>query len=333
MKMVAPIIDRHRLKLIFVCAFFVSCNFVPFLIPLILVLSYKHWWCRIAVAIAIMDLVIPLRPGPKGSWKAFTEWCNITQGIRSYHNAEVIVEGEYRKDKNYLVCYLPHALYPYAFWLIYDTLKERYKIRFMYTGADVLFWVPILRRIHTFWGCTSVSYQRLKENLHQPYPFNTLMLQPDGIRGMFYGIEHEQIVINRRRGFCRVALQTGASLVPSICLVQTSSIDESGDLAHEQIGCQRKKESRLFTGRVVGVCHSDLCHAPPNSWLQWEHRFHHCKPRTPRRIKLMPFMLHLSRQSEDLYDRYKHKMGPEWARSHDRLYLENQRLPTNVKED
>ena len=35
----------------------------------------------------------------------------------------------------------------------------------------------------------------------------------------------------------------------------------------------------------------------------------------------------------DLHDRYKHKMGLEWARSHDRLYLENQRLPTNVKED
>jgi hypothetical protein len=54
----------------------------------------------------------------------------------------------------------------------------------------------------------------MKENLQCPYLYNTLMLQPDGIRGIVFGIEYEQIVLNRPRGFCRLALQTGASLGP-----------------------------------------------------------------------------------------------------------------------
>lgn len=315
--------NRHEVKLFIICAFYVSCNFVLFLIP-ILLLFYKHWWCQVAIGVAILDLLIPLRPGPRGSSKAFTDITNISKGIYSYHDAEIIVEGEYKQDQNYLLCYFPHALYPYAFWLLYNYFKETYKIRFMYTGADVLLWIPILRRIHSFWGMTSVSYKPLKQNVQLPYPYNTLMLQIDGIRGMFYGIHDEQIVLNRRRGFCRVALETGTSLVP--CYVFGAN-----DLYHRTWG---PDSTAYRLSNSAGV-----------SFVYWTGRWGWPFGFMPVPTKLVVAIgtpipvkqvdkpskqqideLHatFTKDMKDLFDKYKHKMGNEWALSHDRLYLENE---------
>jgi hypothetical protein len=67
----------------------------------------------------------------------------------------------------------------------------------------------------TWWGCTRVlSAQAMKHTLQIPFPHNILLHSVAGIAGMFYGIDQEQVVIERRRGFCRIALETGASLVP-----------------------------------------------------------------------------------------------------------------------
>ena len=45
-------------------------------------------------------------------------------------------------------------------------------------------------------------------------PNNALTLQPGGVAEMFYGIEHEQIVLAPRKRFCKIALQTDACRVP-----------------------------------------------------------------------------------------------------------------------
>ena len=45
------------------------------------------------------------------------------------------------------------------------------------------------------------------------YPHNALTLMPGGIDEMFYGTagRGEEILLARRKGFCRIALETGAS--------------------------------------------------------------------------------------------------------------------------
>lgn len=69
----------------------------------------------------------------------------------------------------------------------------------------------------TWWGATHLSEAPLKKTPKHAYPHNMTMLQPDGIAGMLYGLDQEQIILKKRRGFCRVALQTGASLIPCYC--------------------------------------------------------------------------------------------------------------------
>jgi hypothetical protein len=68
------------------------------------------------------------------------------------------------------------------------------------------------------WGFSKVTKAAMTKNLARPYPHNVLTLMPGGIREMFYGTEVEQIFLKSRFGFAKLALTTGASLVPAYCL-------------------------------------------------------------------------------------------------------------------
>lgn len=90
----------------------------------------------------------------------------------------------------------------------------------LFTVADIVLKIPVLRRMLVAWGATPVSYNAMKKNLSLPYPQNVLTVQVGGISEMFYGIHHEQIILKRRFGFCKLALETGASLIPAYALGQ-----------------------------------------------------------------------------------------------------------------
>lgn len=227
-----------------------------------------------------------------------------------------------------MLCYYPHALFPCAYWLIYDFMKKKYQIRFMYTGANIIFWVPILRRIMVFWGCVSVSAEAMKEHLQSPYPYNCLMLQPDGIRGMFYGIEHEQIVLERRRGFCRIALQTGASLVP--CYVFGANQFYWRRFGPDSFAARLSKKLRVSIVYWSGYWGVPFGCVPVPTKLVVAIGAPILVTKTAEPTKEQIDELHSAfvKAIKDLYDCYKHKMGVEWAQSHDRLYLETDQLPS-----
>ena len=88
----------------------------------------------------------------------------------------------------------------------------------LFAGADIVLKVPLLRRVLVAWGLVPVSSESLKRNLALEYPHNILTLLPGGISEMFYGLQEEQIILEKRKGFVKVALQTGASLVPCYAL-------------------------------------------------------------------------------------------------------------------
>lgn len=200
-------------------AFHVSLNFVWQIIPLLLVgaLYFNIVWCWLVVILAVFDMLIPLKSKPHGYWSWFHNISCCSKGGEEYNQIEVIVESEsaYDRRKNYLVCYLPHSLYMYTYWGIGKFFRDSLGSSVLFAGADIIFRVPLLRRVMTWRGCTRVlSAQAMKHTLQIPFPHNILLHSVAGIAGMFYGIDQEQVVIERRRGLCRIALETGASLVP-----------------------------------------------------------------------------------------------------------------------
>jgi 1-acyl-sn-glycerol-3-phosphate acyltransferase len=326
-----PFTNRHELKYILMSAFYLGCNFIPFFLPLFVIteLYFKHGLGRITLAIAVLDYLIPLRPGPNGYSKWFSNLCDTRKGVSSYHDAEIVVEGDYQQSKNYLVCYFPHALFGTGGILTHDYVYKKFGMRFLFTGADIIFYIPLLRRAMTCWGCTPVSAKAMKQNLTRPYPYNILQLQPDGIRGMFYGIEHEQVLLQKRKGFCRIALETGAHLIP--CYVFGANDVFRRKFGPDSVAAKFSQKMRV-------------------SLVYWIDRFgipFGCVPvktkmvvalgapipvnKTDKPTQEQIDVLHATfvKAIKDLFDRYKHKMGAEWAQTHDRLYLETEELPSS----
>ena len=235
------------------------------------------------------------------------------------------VEGSFDKNKNYCICYFPHSLYAMGFYSLHKYLSETYGIQLLFTGADIVFCVPLLRRIMTWWGCTPVSYRPLKKNLQLPFPYNVIMLQPDGIIGMFYGIEHEQIVLHRRRGFCRISLQTGAALVP--CYILGANQMYHRKWGPDSKACRLSSKLRAafvyWTGRygvpfgfIPNKCKLVVAVGPP---IDVE------KIQEPTKEQIDALHEKFVQAIKSLYDRHKQRMGDEWVKAHPKLYLETER--------
>lgn len=320
-------------KVLFFFAYYIGANFVLLLLPLVAYGAYRGSIpCLIAVVIAFIDMVIPLQSGPRGQWLEFCLWTDIRAGLESMFNARVIVEGKYERNKNYCVAYFPHSLFAIGINLIANSLYSMYGSIMLFTAADIIFVLPILRRFMTWWGCTGVSEKILKTNMKLPFPNNIIMLQPDGIAGMFYGLESEQIVLNKRRGFCRVALQTGTSLVPCYCF-----------------GGNQLYNRRFGTSSLAARLSSKI----KISLVFWTDRFGIPFGIFPNRTKLLVVLgepidvkqienptkedidaLHSKFvvAIKELFDRHKDKMGKEWCIKHPKLYLENEQ-PDSFKQD
>ena len=300
-----------------------------FFLPFVAYGAYRgSYACRAFVALTVVDYVIPLRLGQRGLW---VEWCKATsfaKGLRSYFDAELIVEGEWRRDKRYLLMYHPHSLFGIAYTLITRYIYDVYGTLFLFTGADVIKYLPLLRRIMAWWGFTSVSAAAMRRHMTQPWPYNALMLQVGGIAEMFYGIDHEQIILRRRLGFCKLALQTGCCLVP--CYVFGAN----------------EMYTRLFgpdslLARISSVMRTSL--------VVWYGRGGVPFGVIPHKIKMVIAVgapidvpqvdepsseqieqLHATYVAaiEALFDRHKHRMGAEWVAARgEKLYLEDERPP------
>ena len=214
---VPPKSIKAELFLCMFCVFYLSMNFVLFFIPFWLYFAYHGSFAsRALLAVTMVDYCIPLKTGERALWVWFCKLTNFARGFRSYFDAELIVEGAWREDKNYLLMYHPHSLFGIGYTLISRYIYEVHLpgCKFLFTGADVIQYLPLLRRVMAWWGCTSVSAKSMTKRLQLPFPHNALMLQVGGIAEMFYGIDCEQIILKKRYGFCKLALQTGASLVP-----------------------------------------------------------------------------------------------------------------------
>lgn len=215
----------------------------------------------------------------------------------------------------------------YNFWGLGKYFHDNLGSRVLFAGADVIFHVPLLRRVMTWWGCTRASAQTMKQTLQIPFPHNILLLNVDGIAGMFYGINQEQVVIERRRGFCKIALETGASLVP--CYAFGANELYSRKFGPDSLAAKISRAYHIsfvfWTGRF-GVpfgflpCNQKLVVALGTP-IDVEKR------EDPTKEEIDSLHTEFTLALRELFDRHKHKMGDDWVKRRSRLYFETEKLP------
>lgn len=153
-------------------------------------------------------------PTPLRSWRMWTK------GLVSYFpHAEIHKSVELSPEKSYMFCYHPHGIFTIGGWLAFGT--EALGWSKLFPGIDVRiltlnlnFNAPILREYLLLHGVCSCDKESIIKILNRGK--SVLLVVGGGSESMHAAPGRYDIVLRRRRGFVKVALRTGTSLVPCI---------------------------------------------------------------------------------------------------------------------
>eukprot|EP00811_Abedinium_folium_P035472 NODE_8261_length_1509_cov_13.118669.p1 GENE.NODE_8261_length_1509_cov_13.118669~~NODE_8261_length_1509_cov_13.118669.p1 ORF type:complete len:334 (+),score=101.61 NODE_8261_length_1509_cov_13.118669:98-1099(+) len=207
---------KHDLTLVTFTAWYLGMSIAPFFLPGICYLFWNFMLLRTATVLAALVVIDYMIPLPHASRRAM-EATDVSASFRHYFPQDVISEADdfITKERNYLMCYHPHSLFGLAILTLQKHFRSVNGTCVLWTAVDIVLMIPFLRRVLVAAGGRSSSASSLHQALRKPYPYNITLLIPGGVAEMYCGADgEEQLVLARRSGFCRIALQTGASLLP-----------------------------------------------------------------------------------------------------------------------
>ncbi|CAL8465555.1 g5091 [Coccomyxa elongata] len=148
--------------------------------------------------------------------------------------------------KQYLFAHFPHATFPMGSWLsmpLCDAPETGLPTGTKGAIATVLLKLPLLRHVYAWMGCVPADYHVMKEQLQT----TSIGLVPEGVAGIFLGARNgqERVYVRCRKGFIRLAMQTGTDIVPIYNLGQSSMLDFWGS-------CRLSRRLRAAVGIFWG---------------------------------------------------------------------------------
>lgn len=192
-----------------------SCFAASFYLPVLL---------AIAVAVAVAQqwvppkslcLVVALWMIPPMEWPTARKLGQLLYETLDAHHTITDTSSlrEAAGSESLVFCLHPHGIVPLQtliFCALCDQLLEC-TASFAVVSASVLFYVPILRTFVGWFGGVQADYETIKRSLESRH----LYVTPGGLAEMMRAKRGADIVVwKQRRGLCRLALETGARLVP-----------------------------------------------------------------------------------------------------------------------
>lgn len=196
-------------------------------------------WATPGARVAVACVVVSLGVAPRGRRPAWGTALarEITRAAVGYFPASLAFEDErayladVRRGRGTLVGLEPHGALPlsvisFAEYFLYD--EDGIERRGMNLAAsrasralasEAIFYVPLVRHLWTWLGLEPISRGRMLRMLRDG---STCVIVPGGVAecmAMEPGVE--TVYLKRRYGFVKIAIQTGATLVPAYTFGQT----------------------------------------------------------------------------------------------------------------
>ncbi|GAX79066.1 hypothetical protein CEUSTIGMA_g6506.t1 [Chlamydomonas eustigma] len=152
--------------------------------------------------------------------------------LADYFPAKMIKTAELDPKKNYIFCGHPHGVacfsYVSNFFIEATGFSEKFPGITLYPMIlDAHFYTPVHREVALMSGFRSSKKEAMIKLLNGP-PGSSVFLVPGGADEVLRSSPGTyDLVLNKRKGFIKLALQTGANLVPILGFGETDLFDIS----------------------------------------------------------------------------------------------------------
>lgn len=194
---------------------------VPIMIPIVF---YIYPLTRAPIIGYIAWIILDWKDGPtKGRdnpWliKNF-RFNSIWKHFQQYFNGRLVKTAELDPKHRYIFGIHPHGLYAVS---MFANMWQNNDFKLAFKGINLIgstlpsnFWIPVWRDYVLAVGCASSSKESIKYRLTNGPPGTALTLAVGGAREFKYMEEGVMdLVLLQRKGFVKIALETGAHLVP-----------------------------------------------------------------------------------------------------------------------
>ncbi|XP_024218426.1 diacylglycerol O-acyltransferase 2-like protein 6 isoform X2 [Halyomorpha halys] len=198
-------------------------------ILLLYIAFWTNYWPIVAIAACWMsyDYKAPSRGGRQvDAVKRFPIW----KYFNNYFPIRLVKTADLDPKRNYIFCTHPHGVICTSnvahFILGYSKASQLFPgLKFHTATLNINFCFPILRDYALALGFISASKDSLMYLLRDNQGGNVVNLMIGGSSEAYFTEPGDyRIILNKRKGFIRIALNTGCSLVPVFCFGENDTL-------------------------------------------------------------------------------------------------------------
>uniref|UniRef100_A0A915JRR5 Acyltransferase n=1 Tax=Romanomermis culicivorax TaxID=13658 RepID=A0A915JRR5_ROMCU len=214
---------HRRLETLAVFHYVLSFLLMPFfciLLPLYIIFMTPFWWLSIFYVLwYIYDAKTPRRGSRRRNWFRYSP---LWTYFRDYFPIKLIKTVDLDPNRNYIMGYHPHGVLCVGMFGNFATEATGFSELFpgitpypCTLGGQFQF--PLRREYIMLCGCIDVSKEAIEFVINQPQKGNAVVVAVGGAMEVLYCRSGAfNLILNKRKGFVKIALRNGADLVPII---------------------------------------------------------------------------------------------------------------------
>jgi len=231
--------------------------------PLAIFLCWKsHFFCALMTGYIIYIFFLDNKRHKRPEGDAPIRRLKFWRHLAEYFPAKLIKTGELDPQRNYIFCAHPHGVC--CFSHVAHFLTEATGFSDTFKGINIYpllldahFFAPFHREIAHLSGFKGASKGAILNLLTSRKAGTSVLLIPGGASEALKSQPgHYDLIIKKRKGFVRMALQTGASLVPVMAFGETSLFQIKSPAPGSLVDRIQKLVKRL-TGFAIPVLEGD----------------------------------------------------------------------------